>query len=583
MPIRPVSAFLLLLLSCLALRAEDASPTANPWGISTSSGSLRNADQWLPKMAAVGVTSVRLFPEWREVEPTKGAWKFERMDALLKAATASKIEINALLMGSVPTNKRVHEFPMEDLAGWAGFVEQSVGRYKHDIHAWEVWNEGNGGFNDGKHTTTDYAKLALTTYAAAKKADPNAQVGLSVASFDAPYLHQVMLAMAKEGKPSSFDFLAIHPYEIADGIADPDGEIPFLWMTRRLRDTLHAAAPQRENCPIWITEIGRRIDNRRERLVTDEDAASALVKFYTMAIAQGIERTQWFEAQDAPNEDQGFGLLTRDGKERPSYKAFATLAAHLGPNPKLAGWLALGRAGRGYGFVFRGKTKPVLVAWMPKGKTSTAEFAEPVEVIDALDGTVTKLPADEFVSLSDRPVLVCGLPEQVLEIAKKNGETGFPWGGDFSHTTTVTGMPGSPDESRGIFQLSRDSTPVVKFADGTTGILCRGDQATTYFVHPTFAKFDTQEYYVRVTIRRVAPGNVGFNLNYEAADSRGQTPYKNREIWFGATPANEWQTFTWHVTDACFSKMWGYDIAFRPEQSVPFVIGKIEISTEPLK
>ena len=29
--------------------------------------------------------------------------------------------------------------------------------------------------------------------------------------------------------------------------------------------------------------------------------------------------------------------------------------------------------------------------------------------------------------------------------------------------------------------------------------------------------------------------------------------------------------------------MWGYDFTLRPEQSVPFVIGKVEVSTEPFK
>jgi hypothetical protein len=41
----------------------------------------------------------------------------------------------------------------------------------------------------------------------------------------------------------------------------------------------------------------------------------------------------------------------------------------------------------------------------------------------------------------------------------------------------------------------------------------------------------------------------------------------------------DWQTYTWHVTDACFATMWGYDFSIRPEQSVPFVIGKVEVST----
>jgi hypothetical protein len=45
----------------------------------------------------------------------------------------------------------------------------------------------------------------------------------------------------------------------------------------------------------------------------------------------------------------------------------------------------------------------------------------------------------------------------------------------------------------------------------------------------------------------------------------------------------DWQTYTWHVTEACFAKMWGYDFSIRPEQSVPFVIGKVEVSTIPFK
>ena len=85
-----------------------------------------------------------------------------------------------------------------------------MGRYKKRIRHWEVWNEGNGGFNDGKHTTADYAKLAIATYEAARKADANAKIGLTVASFDMPYLHQTILAMAKEGKPKQLR-LPVHP------------------------------------------------------------------------------------------------------------------------------------------------------------------------------------------------------------------------------------------------------------------------------------------------------------------------------------------------------------------------------------
>ena len=239
-------------------------------------------------MAAAGVVSVRLFPEWRNFEPKKGTWNWENGDALDKAAADNKLEINAVLMGSPPGAKTAHAFPMDDLGDWSDYVSAVVGRYHKQIRYWEVWNEGNGGFNDGHHTTADYAELAAASYAAAKKADPDARVGLTVASFDAPYLQQTILAMAKAGTPNAFDYLCIHPYEIADGLTDEDGEVPFLWMTRLLRDMLKGSAPDRADAEIWITEVGRRIEKKKDRVVTEQEAANALAKVYTMAIAEGV-------------------------------------------------------------------------------------------------------------------------------------------------------------------------------------------------------------------------------------------------------------------------------------------------------
>jgi len=559
-------------------------PAASPWGVSSSSGSFRTHADWVPKIAEAGVATVRLFPEWREIEPLKGVWKWERTDALVKTAAENKVEINAILMGSAPGEQKTHAFPTASLTDWSNYVATVVSRYKGRIRYWEVWNEGNGGFNDGHHTTADYAKLAVSTYEAAKHADPNAKVGLTVASFDAPYLSHAIQAMVQEGKPNSFDFLCIHPYEIADGLADADGEIPFLWMSRLLRDMLKSSAPERGAAEIWITEVSRRIEKRNGSAVTEADAAKGLVKLYAMAVAQGVRRTQWFEAQDPANEDQGFGLLNREGKPRASYLALKTLSARLGARPKVVGWLALGRDGKGYGFVFENGNVPVLVAWMPLGRSEPPlTFAGDVEVVDALSDVQTPLKAGQPLELTDRPVLVAGLPAGLVQVARSNASQAFPWGGSYSAVQTVNGQPGLPEGGQGIFQVRRDATPTVRFPDGSAGILVRGDQSVCFYVHPSFAGIQTKEYYIRVSVRRVAPGNVGMNLFYELADSQGRTPYRNREQWFSAAPDMGWQTNTWHVTDACFSKMWGYDFSLRPEQSVPFVIGKVEVSTVPFK
>ena len=105
----------------------------------------------------------------------------------------------------------------------------------------------------------------------------------------------------------------------------------------------------------------------------------------------------------------------------------------------------------------------------------------------------------------------------------------------------------------------------------------------SFYTHPSFASFQTKDYYVRATVRRIAAGNVGMNLRYEVANSQGRSPYTNVGQWFGVTKESNWQTHTWRCTNACFSKMWGYDFVISPERSVPFAIGQIEVSTTPFE
>ena len=569
----------------LAAQPDKRPSTSSPFGVSSSASAFKDHAEWFPKIAAAGVTSVRLFPEWNGFERPKGTWKWDDGDALVKAAAANKIAITAILMGSPPGAKASHAFPMNDLKQWASYVTKVVDRYKKDIHHWEVWNEGNGGFNDGHHTTSDYAKLAAVTYAAVKKADPQAKVGLSVASFDAPYLNQTILAMAKAGTPNCFDYLCIHPYEIADGLANVDGEVPYLWMAHTLREVLKKNAPERADAEIWITEVGCRIETTKDHVVSEKDAAKSLAKIYTMALAQGIARVQWFEARDPVGEDQGFGLLNRKGEPRASYKTLQSLSTILGPSPKYLGWLALGRGGRGYGFVFEGKVGPVLVAWMPNGMTEKSQASVgDIVVTDLITGVAKSVKVGEPTELTDTPVVIDGLSAAEVKSAQANASKAFPWGGDFSKAKMVSFGPGS-SESKGILQTGRAACPTVKFPDGSSGILVQGDisHPVSFYVHPSFANIHTREYFVRATVRRVATGNVGMNLLYEISDSQGKSPYVNTGKWGGMTADAGWQTYTWHVTDACFAKMWGMDFTLRPEQSIPFAIGKVEVSTEAFK
>ena len=603
-----------LLLAALSAKAQISTnaapvdPELVPWGITTSASSTRTYPEWYPKMSAAGIRWVRTFPEWSSLEPTKGTFNFTGTDAMLDVAKTNNLEISGMLFGKAPWGQGgIHSFPMQNLDDWTDYAAALTDHYKDRIHYWEVWNEGNAGFNDGHNVTADYANLVAAAYTGVKKGDPSALVGMSVASFDPAYIDQAILDQAQAGKAGCFDYLCIHPYETFGGIGDPDGEVPYLWMTRMLRDELKADAPDKANVPIWITEIGRPLERSTNESgvalgqdVHEIDAAKAVVKSYVMAVAQGIARICWFEARDPVGEPPGYGLLKGDASPRVSYTAMQAMTGALGETPKYVGWLALGAGNRSYGFVFVNVPPPdtadledahpltapayVLALWMPAGMTDNSiSFTGDVQVIDAMTNTTAPLKAGQPLALTDKPVFIKGLPAHLVAQAAANAAQNFPWGGDYSKATTVFLELGPQPYSQGVVRQGGLGVPHT-FDDNSTGIEVQGNigSSANFYTHPSFAGIKTREYYIRMSFRRIGPGNVGMNFNYEVADSQGKGPLRHSGGWYSVDADPGWQTHVWHVTDACFAKMWGFDFCVNPEQSVPFVIGKVEVSTQPL-
>ena len=168
-----------------------------------------------------------------------------------------------------------------------------------------------------------------------------------------------------------------------------------------------------------------------------------------------------------------------------------------------------------------------------------------------------------------------------MEQAVQNKSKPFPWGGDYSKAAVVSIEPGAEHPSAGVVQTDHAMMPKVSYPDGCSGVLVGANQRVQFYLHPSFASVNTMDYFVKIKVRRVVAGNVGMNLHYEVADSKAQMPYRNQGTWFALRKDDGWQSFTWHVKDACFAKMWGYDISLVPEQSQPFVLGKVEVSTKP--
>jgi hypothetical protein len=247
---------------------------------------------------------------------------------------------------------------------------------------------------------------------------------------------------------------------------------------------------------------------------------------------------------------------------------------------------------------------------MPLGQTDrTITFGGDVQVVNSLTDASAPLKAGRPLTLTDSPVLITGLPSDLVSQAEANAGKNFPWGGDYSSATSVNIQLGSPNINNGIIQVERGWTTPYKFDDGSTGALVsqpgkHDNQNIKFIVHPSFANLKTHEYYIRVTARRATPPKTPENyckmdLVYEVADSQGRGPMriagrdtsgpdittyqgesKGEEFVLSAN-TSAWQTHTWHLTDAAFAKMWDYDFAFLIDKSYPFVIGKVEVSTQP--
>lgn len=183
-------------------------------------------------------------------------------------------------------------------------------------------------------------------------------MGLTVASVDIIYLEQTLDAGAAE----SFDYICVHPYEIL-GSVDAGQEALFFGIVPTVRKLLHAKAPTKLTAEIQFTELGEALG----KTVTNVTQAVSLVKAYTLGIAQGASKIDWFEAS---GNRYNMGLVDDKGNAHPAYTALQRLTQHLGPTPQFVGWLRWNAPRDEYGFVFADSSdKHVMVAWGPPVNT----------------------------------------------------------------------------------------------------------------------------------------------------------------------------------------------------------------------
>lgn len=537
---------LTLLRSEAADKPDQASATSlSPFGIGscyTNNRSVVDDARWIPQMEAIGIHVIRTCEtSWRAVEPEEGKWTWDNLDAQMSYLAGHHIEFGGLLYGSVPWDNAGRPFglPVNNLPAWSTYVSEVVKHVRGKVKYWEVWNEPPNGTRPDQ-TPADYARIVVSAYNAARAVDPNCLVGLASKSVHVNYLEQVIKAGAKD----HFDCIVLHPYEVLGTVANSAGtESLYMSIVPTVRKMLAAQNPAKVNVPIIFTELGSDASKGTAH------QAGALVKAYSMGIAQGVACIEWFEGMDG---DSGpMGLLEANGKPRPSYTAMAQMIKQLGQHPAYLGWALLND--RDYGFVFRGASSTVLAAWARQGAADRVDFGQTVQIVDPLTGGIT---SSNTYALTSAPVLVVGAPASLVAQARKNWARPIPWGGDYTNAKSVSVTMGSTNTERGLHTLSGASiaTDVIAYVGSARAGSVPG--GNVFVVDPGFLSYTTMPIEITVVVRRnPANDNAGFKLVYESTNG-----FKNLG-WYTVPDNKEWHAMTWRITDQQFVGIYGYNFS----------------------
>jgi hypothetical protein len=537
----------------------DPRDGASPWGIASGAEWSGEYPRFNPMLHKAGVRWLRLFPEWQIIQPKKDQWSWKVSDAMAADARANNIHLLvcwAYLAPWASADGGTRKFPIKDIRYWRDYITGTVERYHKDVKYWEVWNEFNGSFGDSKNKVKDYAELVVTAYDAAKKVDPTAKIGLSVANFDVGFLDAVI----KAGAVDHFDFICVHPYENL-GAAAEGGEVGYLSLVGNLRKML-AANKQRTDVPLWITEIGFQAPVKAEPK-GDAQQADLLAKAYLLSLVQGFDKIFWFEARGpAYGHGTDHGIIRPDWTPRPSYDALKTMTTLLGPEPRYLGWLDLGKGG--YGFLFNGQKGNVLAAWSPAGKEYKVKFDAAVDVTD-LASQQSSLPAGRELVLTQRPVFISDVPADLAKQAQTNVGKPYPWGGDYANAKVVACRLGAANTEDGLKQVNPKTTVVVndlaesfRRPDFANPALKNEGRYVYFRVDPQFVPFGTKELEITIAAKRLAPDKAAeMDLCYESAKG-----YRETHSRWTIPKDNQWHENTWKISDANFVGQWGWNFRF---------------------
>jgi hypothetical protein len=287
---------------------------------------------------------------WANLEPDKkGTYNWSGMDFWINELVGRGINV----IGAVQTTPYWASGVPRSTPDWywhvpanaqdfVDFTYEVALHYKGKIDVWEIWNEPDVDITfrcDGCDRPAIYAQMLAGSYAAIKRANPNAIVligGLSIHDTHNGGMAFLDQVVAASGGKLNFDVLSIHPYmpDRPPESTDPRTVVQnFQYRLDMSYKWLQAhGAPNKE---IWITEHGYSTCACGNLGVSEEEQARRLVRLHAIAMsAPNVTHFAYFQLKDkfnaGPSDLWGnMGLMRNDLSYKPALVAYRVMTRQL--------------------------------------------------------------------------------------------------------------------------------------------------------------------------------------------------------------------------------------------------------------
>ena len=493
-------------------------------------------------VSIVGAGWVRLTVDWDAIEPAHGKFAWTALDDAVRRAAAEGermlVTIQRMPRWAALTpdaDKAVwsHE-PPRSLADWSAFVRAIAERYHGRVAAWQI--EPDLEFATFRGTTRDYLDMLHAARLAVRQADRNALIVASTPpAIDLPFMKLLFDRAAAD-----FDAVMIYPRgRTAGDVVEALGTL----RSRKIMDARHE---------IWLSA---RTDWPQP------------VQLAVTALAMGVSREFW-------------QALT---------PSIVTVLRKIGTTTFVG---PLDRGPGIYAFVFANGAERTAVVWSDGASETVPLPTTGAAVLTGSDGLPRTPGAAGTVPVGPDPVFVTAPTDTVLDEASKTlaaGPIQVPRAPsrDFSRADNVSADLGATNVERGLYNQQLRGLPsgaVVPVAvDGVSAVRTdqQKDAVYVYFaIDDSYAYFVDGRYDYLVTVEAHRAGGaqrVGFNLMYDSMSGYRFSPWQ----WVDA--GDGWASYTIRISDASFSKTWGWDFAINGagDKKENLVVRKVTVTRVP--